>query len=240
MLSPDNRLNWQCNPFERHQLWRRWIWNCHLFYPFRHVWWKNEQDARTIQWWPGSVEEKHPRRLAKGKTTSLTSCHTSTVVMNLQSLMAISFFFVVERAWEPEIWNRDRRPLWPSRSCIMPAKNKELKEWIQTCETCMEFEHTQCKESLISHDYSRKSLAEDRGWYFQLHLYPPTNCTSRNYTKSSAQSLQSWRFTSQGMELIRNWLQAMAYNSSLLTSNSNTAQSLPITVKTPMVKLSRQ
>ena len=95
----------------------------------------------------------------------------------------------------------------------------------------MEFEQTQCKESLISHDYSRKTLAEDRGWYFQLHLYPPTNCTSRNYTKSSAQSLRSWRFTSQRMELIRSWLQAMAYNSSLLNSNSNTAQPLPITSK---------
>ena len=38
----------------------------------------------------------------------------------------------------------------------------------------MEFEQTQCKESIITHDYSRKTLAEDRGWYFQLHLHVPT------------------------------------------------------------------
>ena len=30
--------------------------------------------------------------------------------------------------------------------------NKEVKEWIQTCETCREFEQTHCKETLMSHE----------------------------------------------------------------------------------------
>ena len=150
MLNTDNRLNWQCNPFERHQLWPRW--NCHLFHLSRHMRWKNEQDASAIQCWPSSAEEKHPRRLAKRKSTSLTPCHTLP-----RDEFAVTDddhfnFFVAERAWE------DRHPLRPSKSWVMPAKNKELKEYIQTCETWMAFEQDQCKESLISHDYSRETF----------------------------------------------------------------------------------
>lgn len=33
-----------------------------------------------------------------------------------------------------------------------PGMNKEVKEWIQTCEACREFEQTPCKETLISHE----------------------------------------------------------------------------------------
>ena len=33
-----------------------------------------------------------------------------------------------------------------------PGMNKEVKEWIQTCETCREFEQTHCKETLMSHE----------------------------------------------------------------------------------------
>ena len=33
-----------------------------------------------------------------------------------------------------------------------PRMNEELKQWIQTCETCREFEQTHCKETLMSHD----------------------------------------------------------------------------------------
>ena len=33
-----------------------------------------------------------------------------------------------------------------------PGMNKEVKEWIQTCEACREFEQTPCKETLMSHE----------------------------------------------------------------------------------------
>ena len=39
-----------------------------------------------------------------------------------------------------------------------PGMNKELKEWIQTCETCREFEQAHCKETLMSHEIP------DRPW----------------------------------------------------------------------------
>ena len=38
-----------------------------------------------------------------------------------------------------------------------PGMNKELKEWIQTCGTCREFEQTHCKETLMSHDIPERA-----------------------------------------------------------------------------------
>lgn len=38
-----------------------------------------------------------------------------------------------------------------------PGMNKELKEWIQACETCREFEQTHCKETLMSHEIPERA-----------------------------------------------------------------------------------
>ena len=43
-------------------------------------------------------------------------------------------------------------------SVYWPGMNAEIKEWIQTCETCREYERSQPKESLMSHD------VPDRPW----------------------------------------------------------------------------
>ena len=38
-----------------------------------------------------------------------------------------------------------------------PGMNKEVKEWIQSCETCGEFEQTHSKESLMSHELPERA-----------------------------------------------------------------------------------
>lgn len=180
MLSTDNRLNWQCNPFKRHQVRPRW--SCHLFHLSRHVWWKNEQDARAIQCWPNSAEEKHPRRLAKRKSTFLSPCHTLPR-MNSQSLMAILSF----------LWRKEHKNLRSEieidircghqrvESCLRRRKNLRSRSRLWNMKGIWA-ELNECKESLISYDYFLETPVKARGWYFHLQLYPSTNCTSRNYT----------------------------------------------------------
>ena len=183
MLSTDNRLNWQRSPFERLQLWPRWIWNSHLFHPSRHVWWKNEQDARAIQCWPGSVEEKHPRRLAKRKTTSLTPCHSLT------DEFAVSDGHFIFFSWwkEPESLRSEVKidihcGHQGVASCLRRTKN--LRSRSKPVKHAWNLSRPK-KESLISHDYSRKTLAEDRGWYFHLQHYCTHLPTALQGTTSS-------------------------------------------------------
>ena len=117
MLNTDNRLNWQCNPFERHQLWPRW--NCHLFHLSCHVKWKNEQDARAIQCWASSAEEKLPRRLAKRKSTSLTPCHTLPRDEFAVTDGHFNFFLLLKEPEKIDIhWGHQR-----VESCLRRTKN---------------------------------------------------------------------------------------------------------------------
>ena len=38
-----------------------------------------------------------------------------------------------------------------------PGMSKEIKEWVQTCEACRNFEQTSCKEPLMSHDIPERA-----------------------------------------------------------------------------------
>ena len=38
-----------------------------------------------------------------------------------------------------------------------PGMSKEIKEWIQACEACRDFEQTPCKEPLMSHDIPERA-----------------------------------------------------------------------------------
>ena len=64
-----------------------------------------------------------------------------------------------------------------------PAMNKEVKEWIQTCEACREFEQTPCKETLISHeipDSPWQKIATDL-FTFKNKEYLVTVCYRSNF-----------------------------------------------------------
>ena len=54
-----------------------------------------------------------------------------------------------------EQWGRKRFTLdimASKRACGEPGMNKELKEWMQSCEACQEFKQTQCKKTLMSNE----------------------------------------------------------------------------------------
>lgn len=64
-----------------------------------------------------------------------------------------------------------------------PGMNKEVKEWIQTCEACREFEQTPCKETLISHeipDSPWQKIATDL-FTFKNKEYLVTVCYRSNF-----------------------------------------------------------
>ena len=64
-----------------------------------------------------------------------------------------------------------------------PGMNKELKGWIQTCETCREFEQTHCKETLMSHDIPERAwekIAADL-FTFKNKEYLITVCYKSNF-----------------------------------------------------------
>ena len=64
-----------------------------------------------------------------------------------------------------------------------PGMNKEVKEWIQTCEACREFEQTPCKETLISHeipDSPWQKIAADL-FTFKNKEYLVTVCYRSNF-----------------------------------------------------------
>ena len=64
-----------------------------------------------------------------------------------------------------------------------PGMNKEVKEWIQTCEACREFEQTPCKETLISHeipDSPWQKIATDL-FTFKNKEYLVTVCYRYNF-----------------------------------------------------------
>nr|XP_058940983.1 uncharacterized protein K02A2.6-like [Pocillopora verrucosa] len=64
-----------------------------------------------------------------------------------------------------------------------PGMNKEVKEWIQTCEACREFEKTPCKETLIRHeipDSPWQKIATDL-FTFKNKEYLVTVCYRSNF-----------------------------------------------------------
>ena len=64
-----------------------------------------------------------------------------------------------------------------------PGMNKEVKEWIQTCEACREFEQTPCKETLICHEIPNspwQKIATDL-FTFKNKEYLVTVCYRSNF-----------------------------------------------------------
>ncbi|KAL9978632.1 hypothetical protein ACROYT_G016169 [Oculina patagonica] len=70
-----------------------------------------------------------------------------------------------------------------SEHVFWPGMKKELKEWIQTCETCREFEQIHCKETLVSHEIPERAwrkIAADLFTY-KNKKYLITVCYKSNF-----------------------------------------------------------
>ena len=61
--------------------------------------------------------------------------------------------------------------------------NKKLKDWIQSCEACKEFEQRHCKETLMSHEVPEQAWEKIGCVLFSYHGkdYFVTVCCKSNF-----------------------------------------------------------